>query len=73
ENPLQNYGEDRENYLLLPVPEPQYTPDEQQRLDELYATQAATETYEDEAAIQVLIDEIESQAAHRQWTDEQKA
>nr|AVI43612.1 hypothetical protein [Klebsiella pneumoniae] len=35
--------------------------------------QAATETYEDEAAIQVLIDEIESQAAHRQWTDEQKA
>lgn len=70
---VRNYGDDREHYLLLPDPETQYTPDEQQRLDELYATQEASETYEDEAAIQVLIDEIEHAALIRAWTQEQKA
>lgn len=73
ETPVKNYGDDREHYLLLPEPEAQYTTDEQQRLDELYATQEATETFEDEAAIQVLIDEIENEAAIRAWTAEQKA
>jgi ParB family chromosome partitioning protein len=33
----------------------------------------ATETFEDEAAIQVLIDEIENAASVRAWTPEQKA
>ncbi|MDD0420989.1 hypothetical protein PSZ81_24325, partial [Shigella sonnei] len=41
--------------------------------DTLYATQEATETFEDEAAIQVLIDEIEDAASIRAWTPEQKA
>lgn len=73
EGAVRNYGDDREHYLLLPDPEAQYTPDEQQRLDELYAIQEATETFEDEAAIQVLIDEIENAASVRAWTPEQKA
>ncbi|PEH74447.1 ParB/RepB/Spo0J family partition protein [Edwardsiella tarda] len=73
EMPLKNYGEDRERYLLLPVLEGQYSADEQQQLDELYAKQVATETYEDEAAIQMLIEDIESAAAIRAWTPEQKA
>ena len=73
ETPVRNYGDDRERYLLLPEPEAQYTPDEQQRLDELYATQEATETYEDEADIQALIDDIENAAVAREWTPEQKA
>ncbi|EIT1500694.1 ParB/RepB/Spo0J family partition protein [Salmonella enterica] len=73
EGAVRNYGDDREHYLLLPEPEAQYTTDEQQRLDELYATQEATETFEDEAAIQVLIDEIENAASIRAWTQEQKA
>lgn len=73
EGAVRNYGDDREHYLLLPEPEAQFTPDEQQRLDELYATQEATETFEDEAAIQVLIDEIENAASVRAWTLEQKA
>ena len=73
EGAVRNYGDDREHYLLLPEPEAQYTTDEQQRLDELYATQEATETFEDEAAIQVLIDEIENAASIRAWTPEQKA
>lgn len=73
EGAVRNYGDDREHYLLLPEPEAQYTTDEQQRLDELYATQEATETFEDEAAIQVLIDEIEYAASIRAWTPEQKS
>ncbi|EOF6005177.1 ParB/RepB/Spo0J family partition protein [Salmonella enterica] len=73
EEAVRNYGDDREHYLLLPEPETQYTTDEQQRLDELYATQEATETFEDEAAIQVLIDEIENAASIRAWTPEQKS
>lgn len=73
EGAVKNYGDDREHYLLLPEPEAQYTTDEQQRLDELYATHDATTTYEDEAAIQVLIDEIENAASIRAWTLEQKA
>lgn len=73
EGAVRNYGDDREHYLLLPEPETQYTTDEQQRLDELYATQEASETYEDEAAIQLLIDEIEHAASIRAWTQEQKA
>ncbi|KML22903.1 hypothetical protein VL10_14460 [Leclercia adecarboxylata] len=73
EGAVRNYGDDREHYLLLPEPETQYTTDEQQRLDELYATQEASETFEDEAAIQVLIDEIENAASIRAWTPEQKA
>ncbi|EEW7663076.1 ParB/RepB/Spo0J family partition protein [Escherichia coli] len=73
EGAVRNYGDDREHYLLLPEPEARYTPDEQKRLDELYATQEATETFEDEAAIQVLIDEIENAASIRAWTPEQKA
>lgn len=70
---VRNYGHDREMYLVLPEPEAEYTPDEQKRLDELYAMQDATETYDDEAAIQVLIDEIEAAAAKRAWKQEQKA
>ncbi|EJL3872736.1 ParB/RepB/Spo0J family partition protein [Escherichia coli] len=73
EGAVRNYGDDREHYLLLPEPEARYTPDEQNRLDELYGTQEATETFEDEAAIQVLIDEIENVASIRAWTPEQKA
>ncbi|MFJ3458664.1 ParB/RepB/Spo0J family partition protein [Scandinavium goeteborgense] len=73
EDAVKNYGDDREHYLLLPEPEAQYIPDEQQRLDGLYATQEATETFEDEAAIQMLIDEIENVASIRAWTPEQKA
>jgi ParB family chromosome partitioning protein len=68
-----NYGDDREHYLVLPEPEGELSADEQQRLDELYATQEATATYEDEAAIQVLIDETEEAASIRAWTPEQKA
>ncbi|EKL9634998.1 ParB/RepB/Spo0J family partition protein [Salmonella enterica] len=73
EGVVRNCGDDREHYLLLPEPEAQYTPDEQQRLDELYATREATETFEDEAAIQVLIDEIENAASIRAWTPEMRA
>ncbi|QHM74049.1 hypothetical protein C7M51_04410 (plasmid) [Mixta intestinalis] len=73
EGAIRSYGDDREYYLLLPEPEAQFTTDEQQRLDELYATQEATETFEDEAAIQVLIDEIENAASIRAWTPEQKS
>jgi len=73
EDAVRNYGDDREHYLLLPEPEIQYTTDEQQRLDELYATQEATERFEDEAAIQLLIDGIENMASIRAWTPEQKA
>ncbi|MDN0154488.1 ParB/RepB/Spo0J family partition protein [Klebsiella pneumoniae] len=73
EGAVRNYGDDREHYLVLPEPEGELSADEQQRLDELYATQKATATYEDEAAIQVLIDEIEDAASIRAWTPEQKA
>jgi ParB family chromosome partitioning protein len=73
EGAVGNYGDDREHYLVLPEPEGELSADEQQRLDELYATQEATATYEDEAAIQVLIDEIEEAASIRAWTPEQKA
>ncbi|EIC8563931.1 ParB/RepB/Spo0J family partition protein [Escherichia coli] len=73
EGSLRNYGDDSEHYLLLPEPEAEYTTDEQQRLDELYATQEVTETFEDRAAIQALIDEIENVASIRAWTPEQKA
>ncbi|WP_336185817.1 ParB/RepB/Spo0J family partition protein [Klebsiella grimontii] len=73
EGAVRNYGDDREHYLVLPEPEGELSADEQQRLDELYATQDATETFEDEAAIQVLIDEIEDAASIRAWTPEQKA
>lgn len=73
EGAVRNYGDDREHYLLLPEPEAQYTTDEQQRLDELHTTQEATETFEDEAEIQMLIDEIENAASIRAWTPEQKA
>jgi ParB family chromosome partitioning protein len=73
EGAVRNYGDDREHYLVLPEPEGELSADEQQRLDELYATQEATATYEDEAAIQVLIDEIEEAASIRAWTPEQKA
>lgn len=72
EGAVRNYGDDREQYLVLPEPEGELSADEQQRLDELYATQEATETYEDEAAIQVLIDDIENTASVRAWTPEQK-
>jgi ParB family chromosome partitioning protein len=51
----------------------EFSAEELQRLDELYATLEATETFEDEAAIQVLIDEIENAASVRAWTPEQKA
>lgn len=73
EGAVRNYGDDREHYLVLPEPEGELSADEQRRLDELYATQEATATYEDEAAIQVLIDEIEEAASIRAWTPEQKA
>lgn len=73
EGAVRNYGDDRAQYLVLPEPEGELSADEQQRLDELYATQEVTETYEDEAAIQVLIDEIENTASVRAWTPEQKA
>lgn len=73
EGAVRNYGDDREHYLVLPEPEGELSADEQQRLDELYATQEATATYEDEAAIQVLIDETEEAASIRAWTPEQKA
>jgi len=69
---VKNYGDDRVNYLLLPEPETQYTADEQQQLDELYATQEATATVEDEAAIQILIDDIENAAVARTWSVAQK-
>lgn len=73
ETRLKDYGDDREHYLLLPVPEVQYTDEEQQRLAELFATQEATETFEDEAAVQALIDEIENTVGKRAWMPEQKA
>lgn len=73
EGAVRNYGDDREHYLVLPEPEGELSADEQQRLDTLYATQEATATYEDEAAIQVLIDETEEAASIRAWTPEQKA
>ena len=73
EGAVRNYGDDREHYLVLPEPEGELSADEQRRLDELYATQEATATYEDEAAIQVLIDETEEAASIRAWTPEQKA
>ncbi|WP_300002417.1 ParB/RepB/Spo0J family partition protein [uncultured Cedecea sp.] len=73
EGAVKNYGDDRVNYLLSPEPDAQYSADEQQRLDELYATQEVTETVEDEAALQVLIDEIEQAAVIRAWTPEMKA
>lgn len=73
EGAVRNYGDDREQYLVLPEPEGELSADEQQRLDKLYSTQEATETYEDEAAIQVLINDIENAASIRAWTPEQKA
>ena len=73
EGSVRNYGDDREHYLVLPAPEGEFSAEELQRLDELYATLEATETFEDEAAIQVLIDEIENAASVRAWTPEQKA
>ena len=51
EGAVKNYGDDRKHYLLLHELEAQYTPDKQQCLDGLYATQEATETFEDGAAI----------------------
>ncbi|EPY4347468.1 ParB/RepB/Spo0J family partition protein [Klebsiella pneumoniae] len=71
--PLRTWGDDTKHFQLLSVPEANFTADEQQRLDELYATQAATETHDDEYAIQALIDEMESAAVNREWTPEQKA
>ena len=73
EGSVRNYGDDREHYLVLPAPEGEFSAEELQRLDELYATLEATETFEDEATIQVLIDEIENAASVRAWTPEQKA
>ncbi|EPY6938809.1 hypothetical protein DMP40_10630 [Klebsiella pneumoniae] len=71
--PLRTWGDDTKHFQLFSVPEANFTADEQQRLDELYATQAATETHDDEYAIQALIDEMESAAVNREWTPEQKA
>ena len=71
--PLRAWGDDTKHFQLSSVPEANFTTDEQQRLDELYATQAATETHDDEYAIQALIDEMESAAVNREWTPEQKA
>jgi ParB family chromosome partitioning protein len=66
-------GDDARIFQLTPAPEANFTTEEQQRLDELYATQAATETHNDEYAIQALIDEIENAAVNREWSPEQKA
>lgn len=71
--PLRAWGDDTKHFQLSSVPEANFTTDEQQRLDELYATQAATETHDDEYAIQALIDEMESAAINREWTPDQKA
>jgi len=73
EGAVKNYGDDREHYLVLSEPEAEYTADEQQRLDELYAMQEAAATVEDEAALQMLIDDIVTGAEKRAWTPEQKA
>ncbi|GKK22615.1 hypothetical protein NUKP38_48070 [Klebsiella variicola] len=70
EGSVRNYGDDREHYLVLPAPEGEFSAEELQRLDKLYATLEATETFEYEAAIQVLIDEIENAASVRAWTSE---
>lgn len=71
--PVRCWGDDARIFQLTPVPEANYTADEQQRLDELYATQEATETHDDEYAIQALIEEMESAVVNREWTPEQKA
>ncbi|HAT3652256.1 TPA: ParB/RepB/Spo0J family partition protein [Raoultella ornithinolytica] len=72
-DPVRHWGDDARIFQLTPAPEANFTTEEQQRLDKLCATQAATETHDDEYAIQALIDEIESAAVNREWTPEQKA
>ena len=42
EGSVRNYGDDREHYLVLPAPEGEFSAEELQRLDELYATLEAT-------------------------------
>lgn len=73
ENPVRNWGIDAKNYQVSAEPEPDYTADEQQRLDELCATQEAAVTQDDKDAIQSLIDDIVSQSMERAWTPELKA
>ncbi|ELS4497031.1 ParB/RepB/Spo0J family partition protein [Klebsiella michiganensis] len=72
-DPVLRWGNDTRIFQLTPVPEANYTADEQQRLDELCASLETTETHDDEYAIQAQIDEMESVAVNREWTPEQKA
>lgn len=70
---IRNYGEDRAEYLLMPMPEPVYTDEEKARLASLVTQLDATDTCEDEYDIQQQIDDLETQAVNREWTDVQKA
>lgn len=70
---MRTWGDDSRIFQLTPVPEANYTADEQQRLDALCASLEATETHDDEYAIQALIDDMESATVNREWTLEQKA
>lgn len=73
ESAIREYGDDRIEYLLMPIPEPVYTDTEKARLASLVTQLNVTDTCEDEYDIQQQIDDLEAQAVNREWTDAQKA
>ena len=74
EKPVNSYGEDGRDYLLLDTPETVYTDEEQARLDELRAKFNTFDSVCDEAdALDAEICRIQEEAGQRAWTDEMKA
>lgn len=68
------YGEDGNEFVQPDEPEPVYTPEQQQRLDELHEQWSSYDSRCDETdALEAEIDAIEQAAAVSAWTDEMKA
>lgn len=74
EKPVNGYGEDGRDYLLLTKPETAYTDEELARLDELTEKFNTFDSACDEAdALDAEICRIQEEAGQRAWTDEMKA
>lgn len=69
---LSHSGEDREQYRFA-MPKAVLTEEEQKRVSELEEQMEATETYDDEYAIQEQIDDIYCEATYREATPEFRA
>lgn len=69
---LRGHGEDKEQYRFV-MPAPVLTEEEEQRVSTLEAEMDATESYDDEYAIQQKIDDIYCEATYREATPEFRA